>query len=90
MQLMDNGLIVGWNYGYCSTCGGFYLNLSDDSTINSDTYYVLNYSDALTPTILQYSKQYNKNHNPIKVLVSWDPIPSGRANWIRVTDIRSR
>lgn len=91
---MNQGVIVGWNYGACSTCGGFYLNLSNETTINANTYYVLNYSDNLTAAIDQYSVQYNKLHAPIYVDVDWQPAsktsPSAPSNWIRVTDIRTR
>jgi hypothetical protein len=89
-KFMNEGVIVGWNYGFCSTCGGFYLNLSNDTVINANTYYVLNYSKALTSVIAQYANQFNKNHLPINVYVDWLSIPIGQSNWIRVTDIRTR
>jgi hypothetical protein len=88
-QSMSNGVIVGLNYGSCVTCGGFYLNLSNDTTINPNTYYVLNYSDNLNGIINQYYTNYNENHKPIYVSVNWQPIPN-KANWIRVTNIFSR
>ena len=88
-QLLNNGVIVGWNYGYCATCGGFYLNLSNDTVKNSSTYYVLNYSDSLNQVISQFSAEYSKNQAPIYVYVIWQPVPN-QANWIRVTDIRPR
>jgi hypothetical protein len=89
-HFMNNGVIVGWNYGFCATCGGFYLNLSNDTAINSNTYYVINYSDNLTGLINQYSNEYNKNHTPIFVSVNYVPVSGAQANWIRVTDISSR
>jgi hypothetical protein len=88
-QLMNNGVIVGWNYGACAMCGGFYLNLSNDTVKNSNTFYVLNYPDSLTQIINQFSSEYNKNQAPIYVFVNWQPIPNQK-NWIRVTDIRPR
>jgi hypothetical protein len=88
-QSLSNGIIVGWNYGSCPQCGGFYLNLSNDTAINPNTYYVLNYSDNLNGIINQYSSDYNKDHNPIYVSVSWQPVPN-KTNWIRVTNIFSR
>ncbi len=88
-QPMSNGIIVGLNYGACATCGGFYLNLSNDTAINSNTYYVLNYPNNLDGTINQYYANYNKNHSPIYVSISWQPIPN-KTNWIEVTNIFSR
>ena len=88
-QSLSNGVIVGLNYGSCAQCGGFYLNLSNDTSINLNTYYVLNYSDNLNGIISQYSTDFNKNHTPIYVAVSWQPIPN-KTNWIRVTNIFSR
>jgi hypothetical protein len=88
-QSMSNGVIVGWSYGVCATCGGFYLNLSNDTAKNANTYYVINYSDNLNNMITQYSNEYSKNHMPIEVSVNWLTIPN-QINWIRVTDIRSR
>lgn len=88
-QTMSNGILVGLNYGSCVTCGGFYLNLSNDTAINSNTYYVLNYSDNLNGIINQYYMDFIKNHPPIYVAVSWQPVPN-RTNWIRVTNIFSR
>ena len=88
-QPLSNGIIVGLNCGACATCGGFYLNLSNDTAINLNTYYVLNYSDNLNGIISQYSTDFNKNHTPIYVAVSWQPIPN-KTNWIRVTNIFSR
>jgi hypothetical protein len=89
-NFMNNGVIVGWNYGYCATCGGFYLNLSNDTAINSNTYYVINYSDNLTGKINQYSNEYNKKHAPIFVSVNYIPVSGTQTNWIRITDIKSR
>ena len=88
-QSVSNGVIVGLNYGSCATCGGFYLNPGNDTAINSNTYYVLKYSDDLDGIMEQYSNDYNKNHMPIYVSVSWQAIPN-KTNWIRVTNIRSR
>lgn len=91
---MNDGVIVGWNYGACVTCGGFYLNLSNDTTINANTYYVVNHADNLNSIIAQYFIQYNKDHLPIYVSVDWQLArmnnPNLPANWIRVTDIRTR
>jgi len=87
---MDNAVIVGWNDGYCATCGGFYLNLSNDTARNSNTRYALNYSDNLIPIINQYSTRYHKDHAPIYVSVSWTSISNEQPNWIRVTAIQSR
>jgi hypothetical protein len=69
----SSGIIVGWNNGYCVTCGGFYLNLSNDTTRSSNTYYVLNYSPSLTRVITELYQQYNKNQQLIYVLVDWQP-----------------
>ena len=88
-QLIDNGVIVGWSYGSCAICRGFYLNLSNDTVRNSNTFYVLNYPDSLIQIINQYSSDYSKNQTPIYVYVNWQAIPNQK-NWIRVTEIRSR
>jgi hypothetical protein len=88
-QPLSNGVIVGLNYGSCMTCGGFYINLSNDTAINLNTYYVLNYSDNLIGLINQYYIDFNKDQKPIYVSVSWQPIPN-KTNWIRVTNIFSR
>lgn len=85
---------MGWNYGACATCGGFYLNLSPDTTISSSTYYVLDYPVALNGEIAGFFAQYNKNHLPIYVSVNWQLAslsdPGAPANWIRVLDIKAR
>jgi hypothetical protein len=86
---MNNAVIVGWNNGFCATCGGFYLNFSNDTTRNANTYYALNYSDNLNDIVNQYSNEYNRNHMPIYVSANWQTVPN-QTNWIRVTDIRSR
>ncbi len=92
--LMSEGVIVGWNYGSCATCGGFYLNMSNDTVRDSSTYYVLGYPEGLNPIINQYFTQYQKNHAPIYVSFDWQPaslnIPYAAANWIEVTAIQSR
>lgn len=93
-QFMNEGVIVGWNYGSCATCGGFYLNMSNDTVRDSSTYYVLDYPEGLNPIITQYFTQYNKNHLLIYVSFDWQPAslgnPTAPANWIRVTAIQSR
>jgi hypothetical protein len=88
-QSMSNGIIVGLNYGSCAQCGGFYLNLSNDTAKNSSTYYVLDYPENLNGIINQYYNDYNMNHKPIYVSVSWQAV-SNMNNWIRVTNIFSR
>jgi len=88
-QPLSNGIIVGLNYGACVTCGGFYLNLSNDTAINPSTYYVLDYPENLNGIINQYYADYNKNHKPIYVSVSWQPVPN-ETYWIQVTNIFSR
>jgi hypothetical protein len=93
-QFMNQGVIVGWNYGSCVTCGGFYVNMSNDTVKGPATYYVLNWSDAAQPLISGYFSQYNKNHLPTYVSFDWQPVslnvPGDPANWIRVTAIESR
>lgn len=89
---MNSGVIVGWNNGYCITCGGFYLNLSNDTARNAHTYYVLNYSQSLTPIVIRLNRQYNKNQAPIYVFVDWQPVtdslyPDAR---LFVANIRTR
>jgi hypothetical protein len=91
---MTQGVIVGWNLGSCVTCGGFYLNMSNDTARGSATYYVLNWPLAADSLIDQDATQYNKNHLPIYVSFDWQPVgvtsPPDAANWIRVTAIQSR
>ncbi len=91
---MSEAVIVGWNYGACATCGGFYLNISSDTSRDSTTYYVINYSVSLNAVISQYSLQYTKNRSPIYVFVDWQParktIPYAPVNWIYVTNIEAR
>lgn len=93
-QFMSQGMIVGWNYGSCAICGGFYLNMSDDTVKDSSTYYVINWADGLDSVINQYAVQYNRNHSPIYVSFDWQRANLGnlytQANWIRVTAIQSR
>jgi hypothetical protein len=83
------GQIVGWNNGYCATCGGFYVNLSSDTTINTNTLYAINYANNLQGIVNQFYAEYNKNHMPIPVSFSSQPIPNQK-NWIRVTGILNR
>jgi hypothetical protein len=90
-QFMNQGVIVGWNYGSCATCGGFYLNMSNDTVRDSSTYYVLGWSDATFPIVNQYSTQYNQNHSPIYVSFDWQHVNLNvPSNWIKVTAIESR
>jgi hypothetical protein len=93
-EFRSEGVIVGWNDGACSTCGGFYVNISADTVKDSSSYYVLNYSDALTSVIVQYSTQYHQDRSPIYISFDWQPVslndPGAPSNWIRVTAIRSR
>jgi hypothetical protein len=93
-QLMNQGVIVGWNDGACVTCGGFYINTSNDTIRDSTSYYVLNWPDAVLSVINQYSAQYHKNHLPIYISFDSQPVslnvPGAPANWIRVTAIQSR
>jgi hypothetical protein len=91
-QSMMQGVIVGLNYGACATCGGFYINRSNDTVRDSASYYVLGWPDALDSVINQYYTQYNKNHSPIYVSFDSQPVLSLNvpANWIRVTAIQSR
>jgi hypothetical protein len=93
-QLTNVGIIVGWNYGYCSTCGGFYLNRSNDTTMNSKTYYALNYSSSLNDVVEKLNDEYAKNLKPIYVYVEWQPVnlvvPSAPTNWVHVTYIKER
>ena len=93
-QSMTQGVIVGWNYGTCVTCGGFYVNMSNDTAKGPATYYVENWSDAADSIIGLYATQYNKNHKPIYVSFNSQPaslnVPSAPADWIRVTAIQSR
>jgi hypothetical protein len=70
---LRQGTIVGWNDGYCIVCGGFYLNLSGDTTVNPHTYYVLNYTQSLIPVINKLSVQYHKDNSPISVYVDGKP-----------------
>ncbi|HVM86645.1 MAG TPA: hypothetical protein VMT76_00555 [Puia sp.] len=93
-HFMNEGVIVGWNYGYCATCGGFYLNSSNDTVKNAGTYYVLNYSASLTETINKLDSAYNHDNKPIYVSVSWQSLhlqdSSFPTNWIHISDIRER
>lgn len=70
---LSQGTIVGWNDGYCVVCGGFYLNLSPDTTLNKHAFYVLNYSQSLSLVINKLSEQYHKNNSPISVYVDGKP-----------------
>jgi hypothetical protein len=83
------GQIVGWNSGFCPTCGGFYINITSDTTINSNTLYALNYTENLQGIIQQFYTAYNKNHIPIPVSFSSQTIPNQK-NWIKVTSIENR
>jgi hypothetical protein len=82
------------NYGACPTCGGFYLNLSNDTTMNADTYYALNYSESVTATINQLDSEFNHDHEPIYVSVDWQSLHAQDSslplNWIHVTGIKKR
>jgi hypothetical protein len=93
-QSMNQGVIVGWNDGACVTCGGFYINTSNDTIRDSTSYYVLNWTDAVLSVINQYSAQYHRNHLPIYISFDSQPVslnvPGAPANWIRVTAIQSR
>ena len=73
-QSLMQGVIVGLNYGSCATCGGFYINRSNDTVKTSASYYVLNWPDALDSVIDQYYTQYNKDHSPIYVSFDWQPV----------------
>lgn len=68
------GVIVGWNEGYCVVCGGFYLNLSTDTTINAHTYYVLNYAPQSSSVINELYTGYHKNPRPLNVFVDWQNV----------------
>ena len=88
------GVIVGWNYGACETCGGFYFNPSNDTAKNAGTLYALNYSDSLTATIDSLSNAYAANQQPIFIYLVWKPldqvVPGAPADWVTVTSIRKR
>ena len=93
-QFTNLGVIVGWNYGSCMMCGGFYLNRSNDTTMNSKTYYALNYSSSLNDVVEKLSAEYAKNLKPIYVYVEWQSLDSvvlgAPANWVHVTYIKER
>jgi hypothetical protein len=88
------GVIVGWNYGACETCGGFYFNLANDTAKNAGTLYALNYSDSVSAIVDSLSNEYEANQQPIFIYVAWKPlsltVPGAPANWVTVTSIKKR
>ena len=82
--------IVGWNEGACATCGGFYVNFSNDTTINTNPYYVLNYPDALLVTVERYYTAYHEHRSPIAISLDSVSVQNGYFHWIRATAIRDR
>ena len=90
----DLGVVLGWNYGACPTCGGFYFNPSNDTAKNSGTLYALSYADSLNTTIDSISSEYAKNLQPIFVYIRWTPLrltnPDAPANWVIVSYIKKR
>ncbi|HLX92112.1 MAG TPA: hypothetical protein VKR32_10540 [Puia sp.] len=86
--------IVGWNNGSCPFCGGFYLNLSADTTRNGNTCYVINYSESFNGTVDSLFDEYARTQRPISVLVSWQPVhvtnPAFAQNWLHLSSIVPR
>ncbi|HSZ85269.1 MAG TPA: hypothetical protein VK787_04525 [Puia sp.] len=83
------GVIIGWNYGACATCGGFYFNPSNDTVKNPGTLYALTYTDSLTGIIERLENAYAGNLRPIFVYVGWKQLDAP-ANWVTVTYIKKR
>ncbi|HLY70149.1 MAG TPA: hypothetical protein VKR53_10510 [Puia sp.] len=88
------GTIVGWNYGACATCGGFYFNPSNDTAKNNATLYALTYTDSLATTIDSLSHAYAVNLKPVFVYITWKSVrltdPDAPSNWVNVTYIKKR
>jgi hypothetical protein len=88
------GVIVGWNRGYCMTCGGFYINLSNDTTLNANTYYAINCSSSAQNEVDSLNTKYESSLKPIKVYIQWSlnhlTDTAAPSNWIFVSYIRER
>ena len=84
-----NGQIVGWNSGYCATCGGFYINFSNDTGITGSTRYALNYDASVQPLVAQFYSNFTKNHQPIPIFFDYTPV-SDPPSWIHVTHLSPR
>jgi hypothetical protein len=71
-KFMNQGVIAAWSEGACQTCGGFYVNLSNDTTITPHTYYIIStYSPSLNGTIQSLMTTAFKTHKAVYVSLNW-------------------
>src|ERR1700722_7403031 len=90
-QLPGNAAtIVGWNNGYCMTCGGFYFNASGDSTINAHTLYAINYAASVDNIVDSLHARYHHDQKPIYVYMVWRPVDSLHGNPVYVEYVGER
>lgn len=62
-----DAVIVGWNYGYCPVCGGFYLNFGNNTRMNdSATYYIFHWDTAVNDFFNKYGHK-----TPRFVQIDW-------------------
>jgi hypothetical protein len=69
---MNQGVIAAWSAGSCQTCGGFYINLSNDTILSPHTYYILStYAPSLNATIQNLMSTAFKTHKAVYVSLNW-------------------
>jgi hypothetical protein len=71
-KFMNQGVIAAWSEGACQTCGGFYVNLSNDTTITPHTYYIINtYPQSLNATIQNLMTTAFNTRKEVYISLDW-------------------